>query len=82
MQEKINNFISTNEKAIAAARGARTFWRLLAVLVPAAACGYLLYMFDDIIVLGLAVLLGLYALAQLIKGMWLAEATKVAKAKK
>lgn len=76
MQDKIKKTIQTNDKIIAAARGARTFWRVLTVLVPAASAAYLLVQFNDIIVVGLAVLLALYAAAQLIKGMWLAEVNK------
>lgn len=76
MQSKIKTFITTNDKAIAVSRGARTFWRLLAVLVPASASAYLLVRFSDIIVTGLAVLLALYALSQLIRGMWQAEVNK------
>ena len=37
---------------------------------------YLLVRFNDIIVTGLAVLLALYALSQLIRGMWQAEVNK------
>lgn len=77
MQKKIKKYITTNEKAIAAARGARTLWRTGAVLVPAAGSAYLLVKFDDIIVLVLGVCLALFALKQLVTGMWHAEVEKV-----
>lgn len=65
--------IKSNNKVIAAARGARTAWRAGSILVPAAASAYLLTQYNDIIITALAVLLGLYSFSQLIRSLWLAE---------
>lgn len=72
-KKDIINRIKKNDKVIAAARGARTAWRLSSIIVPAAATAYLLVQYDDIIITVLAVLLGLYSFSQLIKSLWLAE---------
>lgn len=65
--------LQKNDKFIATARGARTIWRVGTIVAPAAACGYLMVRYNDIIVTALAVLLGLYSVSQLIKSAWLAE---------
>lgn len=69
----ISQQIKTNDKFIAAARAARTVWRAGSVVVPAVAAAYLFIKFNDLVVTGLSVLLGLYAASQFIKSMWLAE---------
>nr|DAV91347.1 MAG TPA: hypothetical protein [Caudoviricetes sp.] len=40
--------LQKNDKFIATARGARTIWRVGTIVVPAAACGYLMVRYNDI----------------------------------
>lgn len=69
----IKKQIAKNDKFIATCRGARAFWRGGTIVVPAGAAVYLVLSYGDIIITALAVLLGLYAVAQFIKSLWLAE---------
>lgn len=54
--------------------GVRIVWNMLAVLVPAALCAYMIWKNSDIVVLGVAVALGLFALVRLCVIAYRAEA--------
>ena len=75
----IKKQIAKNEKVIAAVRGARAFWRAGTIVVPAAAAVYLALSYGDIIITALAVLLGLYAISNFVRAMWLAELNAASK---
>jgi len=82
MNNKIKNLkkqIAKNEKVISTVRGARALWRASTIVVPAAAAVYLVFNYGDIIITVLAVLLGLYALSNFVKTLWLAELNAASK---
>lgn len=82
MQEKINNLIEKYEAVRTAAVYARTFYRVALVIVPAAVSAYLIVKYTDRIVMGLGVALGLYAFGRLVAVAYVAESSKVKKARK
>jgi len=65
MQEKVKNLIEKNEKVAGACVFCKAIWRVILILLPAAVSAYLIIKHDDKIVIGVGVVLALYALYNL-----------------